>query len=360
MRITCVIAHLGGGGAERMMTHLCAGLASRGHRVTLLTLDNNTPDFYTLPASVTRARVHLPTFRAAGILGGLPRLFKLTRAIRKTHPQVVISFMTVTAVVSCLLLRVPMIYADHLDVRHTVFSRKWEILRNYLLRYVHAVTVLSKRDLDFVQAKYPRWRAHMIYNPALPPSEEKYARPEFLKPNVSYVLAVGRLATQKGFDRLLTAWSQLGPVRMGWRLAIIGGGTEESALKAQADKLGISGTVDFVPPQQEVFSAYTHAQILAMPSRTEGFPMVLLEAMAHGLAAVSFACTGPDVIIRDGVDGVLVPPDDVPAFTHALAELMQNETKRRELAARAKEVTSRFSLENYLNAYEDLCKNTNR
>ena len=88
--------------------------------------------------------------------------------------------------------------------------------------------------------------------------------------------------------------------------------------------------------------------------------MVLLEAMAHGLAAVSFACTGPDVIIRDGVDGVLVPPDDVPAFTHALAELMQNETKRRELAARAKEVTTRFSLENYLNAYEDLCKSACR
>ena len=132
MRITCVIANLGGGGAERMLTYLCAGLASRGHRVTLLTLDNSIPDFYTLPASVTRARVHLPTFRAAGIFGALPRLMKLTRAVRKTRPQVVISFMMVTVVVSCLLLRVPLIYADHLDVRHTVFSRKWESCQNRL------------------------------------------------------------------------------------------------------------------------------------------------------------------------------------------------------------------------------------
>ena len=355
MRITCVIGTLGSGGAERMMTYLCEGLAARGHQVTLLTLDDSVPDFYTLPASVTRARVHLPAFRAAGILGSIPRLIKLTRAVQKTRPQVLISFMTVTVICSCLFLRVPVVYADHLDVRHWVYSRKWEILRNYLLRFACVVTVLSERDLEFIREHHPRWHAQVVYNPALIPDNIPAARPEFLKPGVNYVLAVGRLNPQKGFGRLLAAWGRLGPVRVGWRLAIVGGGGEENTFKAQAEKLGISGTVDFVPPQKEIFSAYKHAQIFAMSSRAEGFPLVLLEAMACGLPAVSFNCTGPDVIIRDGVDGVLVEQDNVPAFTAALGELIRETQKRQQLGARAPEVLQRFSLKNYLDAYEELC-----
>lgn len=354
MRITCVIGNLGGGGAERMMTYLCAGLAARGHQVTLLTLDDTVPDFYTLPASVTRARVQLPTFRAAGLLGGLPRLFKLTRALKKTRPQVVISFMTISILASCLLLRIPYIYADHLDVRHLTYSRKWEILRNFLLRFARSVTVLSQRDLQFLQENHPRWRAQVVYNPALVPPQTEYARPAFMKPGFNYVLAVGRLTSQKGFDRLLPAWKTTR--QDGWRLAIIGGGEDAQKLKAQAEELGISESVDFVPPQQEVFSAYAHAQILAMSSRAEGFPLVLLEAMALGVPAVSFNCTGPDVIIRPDVDGVLVPQDDISAFAAALADVMQNEQKRRALGERAREVTQRFSLENYLDTYERLCQ----
>lgn len=356
MRITCVIGTLGSGGAERMMTYLCEGLAARGHQVTLLTLDDSVPDFYTLPAPVARARVHLPTFRAAGILGSIPRLIKLTRAVQKTRPQVVISFMTISVLASCLLLRVPYIYADHLDVRHLVYSRKWQFLRDILLRFAHTVTVLSERDLDFIHEHHPHWHAQVVYNPALVPPQISAARPEFLKPGVNYVLAVGRLNPQKGFDRLLAAWGRLGPVRVGWRLAIIGGGAEEKALKEQAEKIGISGTVDFIPPQQEIFSAYKHAQIFAMSSRTEGFPLVLLEAMACGLPAVSFNCTGPDAIIRHEEDGILVEQDNISAFVTALGRLMQDEVKRQQLAKHAPEVLQRFSLKNYLDVYERLCQ----
>ena len=354
MRITCVIGTLGGGGAERMMTYLCEGLAARGHQITLLTLDDSVPDFYTLPASVTRARVHLPTFRAAGLFGGVPRLFKLTRALKNTRPQVVISFMTISVLASCLLLRIPYIYGDHLDVRHLTYSRKWEFLRNIFLRFASTVTVLSQRDLQFLHKHHPRWRAQVVYNPALVPAEKDYPRPAFMEADKKYVLAVGRLTAQKGFDRLLSAWQQ---ARLpSWHLAIIGGGEDEQILKAQAERLDILDSVDFVAPQKEVFSAYVHAQLFAMSSRAEGFPLVLLEAMSHGLPAVSFACTGPDVIIRNGIDGILVKQDDVAALASALRELMQEEPKRQQFSERAREVVTRFSLQNYLDKYEELCR----
>ena len=84
--------------------------------------------------------------------------------------------------------------------------------------------------------------------------------------------------------------------------------------------------------------------------------MVLLEAMAAGLPTVSFACTGPDVIIRNGTDGFLVKQNHTDQLAAKLAELMADEEMRAAFGAQAKLVTERFSLANYLDAYEKLCK----
>lgn len=356
MRITCVISTLGGGGAERVMTYLCEGLAARGHHVTLLTLDTSTPDFYTLPACVHRERIHLPPFKSVGLLGGLLRLVRMTRALRRTRPEVVISFMAVNVLAAALLLRVPYIYADHLDVRHTPFSRKWQILRNYFLSRAARVAVLSRRDFEFIQTNHPAWKPVVIYNPALPCSHEKLPRPAFMQTDKKYVIAVGRLVAQKGFDRLLNAWHIICRQFPQWKLAIIGGGPDEHSLCAQLQTLQLQDCATILSPIKGLQAVYQHAELLAMSSRTEGFPMVLLEAMAAGVPAVSFNCTGPDAIVRSGIDGLLVTQDDVPGFAQALATLMQDASKRRAFGARAREVVERFSLDKYIDAYETLCQ----
>ena len=356
MRITCVIGTLAGGGAERVMTYLCAGLAARGHEVTLLTLDNSVPDFYSLSPAVTRVRVQLPSFRAAGVWGGIPRLWKLTRALRKTRPDVVISFMTISVLASCLLLRIPYIYADHLDVRYLAYSTKWKILRNILLRFASTVTVLSERDRKFIALYHPHWKAAVVYNPALACSGPEGEAPVWMRRGKKYVLAVGRLARQKGFDRLLEAWRRICDTFPDWRLAIVGGGPEELELKQLAEVLDVQYSVDFVPPQQDLAAIYRRAEFLVMSSRAEGFPLVLLEAMAAGKPAVSFSCTGPDVIIRDGVDGFLVKQNHTEELARQMARLMQDEAKRLLFGQSARAVTERFSLDKYIDAYEQLCR----
>lgn len=361
MRITCVIGTLGGGGAERVMTYLCGGLAARGHEVTLLTLDNSVPDFYTAPENVTRVRAHLPTFKKAGFFGGFARLWKMTKAVRQTRPDVVISFMTVSVLMSCLLLRVPYIYADHLDVRYLTCSRKWQILRNFLLARAHTVTVLSERDRKFIALYHPRWHnPQVIYNPALPLKQWFLPRPAFMPDKYQYVVAVGRLVRQKGFDLLLEAWRRVCDGFPNWKLLIVGAGPEENDLKSLADTLDVQHCVQFAPPVKGLDAVYRRAEIYAMSSRAEGFPMVLLEAMAAGLPAVSFSCTGPDVIIRDGVDGFLVKQNDTNKLAEKLAELMKDENKRAQFARRAQEVIKRFSLKDYIDAYENLCLNARK
>ena len=264
--------------------------------------------------------------------------------------------MTISVVASCWLLRVPIIYADHLDVRYLVYSLKWKILRNWLLGKAFAVTVLSQRDRKYIEAHHRAWRPVVIYNPALPQPQTSCPRPAFMQDGVPYVVTAGRLVKQKGYDRLLAAWEQVCATVAHWRLAIIGAGEDENELKALARTLGVQGRVDFIAPLKNLTAVYQHAQIYAMSSRAEGFPMVLLEAMAAGLPAVSFNCTGPDVIIRHGVDGFLVKQDDIDGLAAQLAALMQNEPLRRTFSRAAREITGRFSLEKYLDAYENLCQ----
>lgn len=355
MRITCVIGAIGCGGAERMMVLLSRSLADRGHKVTLLTLDNSIADFYPLPDNVTRVRLHFPPFGKANFAERVQRFLLMRRTLKELRPQVVISFMTVSILGACLSLRIPYIYGDHLDVRAFPFSFKWQCLRKWLLRYASMVTVLSERDRLYLESSFPKWPVKVVYNPALPACKTPLPRPEFMPEGYKYVLAVGRLVIQKGFDRLLAAWKKIGN-QSPWRMVIVGGGPEEEKLKKQAAEQGLTETVSFIPPLQEGLTAvYQYADILAMSSRTEGFPLVLLEAMAAGIPAVSFNCTGADVIIRPDEDGILVPQDDMNAFAEALSSLMNDEARRIELGKKAVEVVERFSLKKYVDTYEDLC-----
>ena len=149
------------------------------------------------------------------------------------------------------------------------------------------------------------------------------------------VLAVGRYTHQKAFDRLLRAWAAAA-VPEGWRLRIVGDGEEREALSSLVDTLGIGGTVLLDGPRADMDAVYREASILALSSRYEGLPMVLLEAQAYGLPAVAFNCQcGPSEVIADGKSGLLVPQGDIPALAKALETLMNNETLRREMGAEA-------------------------
>lgn len=356
MRITCIVPTLGAGGAERVMVHLCAGLASRGHQVTLLTLNNDVPDFYSAPETVRRVRTHVPPAAGLGLWGRFKRIGRLMRVLRSTKPEAVIDFMTLSVCLACWLLRVPFIFAVHLDITKVRLTRQWLKWRKFLLNRAAAVAVLSDKDVAYIRRHYPAWNPVVVYNPALrAPGVIKEDKPSFLNETNRHVIAVGRLTRQKGFDRLLEAWNLIRDDFPDWRLSIIGAGEEEAMLKSLADALDVTGSVRFVPPVKNMASVYAYADLYVMSSRYEGFPMVLVEAMAAGLPAVSFVCNGPDIIIRDGVDGFLAPQGDTDKLAARLAELMRDEEKRRAFGERAREVVRRYPMEKFVDGYEALC-----
>lgn len=159
------------------------------------------------------------------------------------------------------------------------------------------------------------------------------------------VLAVGRLDYQKGFDRLLDAWSLL-PVslRNNWHLDIYGQGEWKEMLQKQIDSAKIKTSAQIHIPTTDIFSEYANSAFLVMSSHYEGFPMVMVEAMSYGLPVVTFdyPC-GPRDIIRDGKNGILVPDGDIPALARAMERVMTDGPFRTRLGENACKVKETFS-----------------
>ena len=157
------------------------------------------------------------------------------------------------------------------------------------------------------------------------------------------VACVGRLSDEKGVDLLLEAWERVGARRPGWRLHVYGTGPDEAALREKARTSGPPGSVEFRGVVDDVEEALVEASVFALPSRAEGFPMSVLEAMAYGLPTVAFDCApGVRALLGDERGGVLVEPGDTAAFARELDRLIGDPELRRVLGAGARASVTRF------------------
>lgn len=167
-----------------------------------------------------------------------------------------------------------------------------------------------------------------------------------------YVVAIGRLVRQKGFDVLLEAFGRLRAAEVDLLLA--GDGPERGALEEAARRLGLQERLHFLGAlgPEAVASLYSGALFAACPSRWEGLPVVCLEAMASGRALVATTVDGIPDAVSDGETGLLVPPDDPPALAHALERLLGDEALRVRLGAAGRRVaTERFAWPRVATAY---------
>ncbi|HYP52150.1 MAG TPA: glycosyltransferase, partial [Pyrinomonadaceae bacterium] len=169
------------------------------------------------------------------------------------------------------------------------------------------------------------------------------------------LLAMGRLSYEKGFDLLLYAFGLAAGAQPGWHLEVWGEGPLRGELGRLAEGLGLAGRVSFPGFTRRPYEVMRRADLFAVTSRCEGFSNVLAEAMACGLPVVSFDCpSGPRHVIRDGVDGLLVAPQNVSALAATLGRLMSDERERARLASRAPEILERFGTQKVLEEWERL------
>ncbi|MDT0305848.1 glycosyltransferase family 4 protein [Streptomyces sp. DSM 44917] len=225
-------------------------------------------------------------------------------------------------------------------------------LRAAIVRWyprLDAVAVLTARDAEEYARRIPGLRVERVPNAV----HSLRQKPSTCASHIA--VAAGRLRPQKGFDLLIPAFGEAVAEFPDWQLRIFGAGDRHRQLRRLIDRHHLYNHVFLMGGTGRLDEEMAKASMFVLSSRHEGLPMVLLEAMSHGLPVVSFDCpTGPADVLTDGRDGVLVPPENVPALAAAMRRLMADETLRAELGDRALATVRAYSPEAVARQWEEL------
>lgn len=357
LRLTLVIHSLQGGGAEKTMALMANRWAEMGHTVAMITLDSVASDDYPLTADVVRVgldRMSVSRSKWEALFRNVTRIRELRRAIADARGDYVVSFtekMNVLVLIACRKIDTRVIACERTDPRHHPIGKTWSFLRRRMYQYSHAIVVQTNPIRDFVRPFAPRVPIHVVPNCIWSNSLVDDLSP--CRDRSKTIVAMGRLVPSKGFDILIQAFGQIASKHRDWSLAILGDGPAKAELQSQVSGLELEGRVKLLGWATEPASLLCQSQVFVMSSRYEGFPNALLEAMALGLAPISFDCeSGPREIIRHEVDGLLVPTQDVNALADALERLLSNDDERVRLAERALEVRERFSEAKFFSTWD--------
>jgi GalNAc-alpha-(1->4)-GalNAc-alpha-(1->3)-diNAcBac-PP-undecaprenol alpha-1,4-N-acetyl-D-galactosaminyltransferase len=359
MRLTLVISALERGGAERILSVLAGAWVKKGREVTLITFDDKEPPSYPLHPSIILKSLRVPNEEAGSPFVALSRNIKrirlLRRFIHQSRPDLVVSFLDFPNILTLLATRglgIPVIVSERANPDLVPVKPIWKRLRKSF--YPSAAALVCQTNAMVAQLQQTiKVAGYAIPNPVELPVTWNANAPKGGNNDSRTIIAMGRLVPQKGFDLLLQAFASIAARHPEWSLKVLGKGSLKDQLEAQAESLGLKDRVSFLGAFADPFPVLRSADLFVFSSRFEGFGNALTEAMACGLPAVSFDCpAGPADIIRHGVDGLLVPPENVPALTEAMDRLMGDNVEREKLASRAPDVLQRFSLERVLAMWE--------
>jgi glycosyltransferase involved in cell wall biosynthesis len=347
------------GGVQRFAHILGALLASRGHRVRLVGIAPEEPYPYDTSWAAGVHVVHRvrPPGRVYGghwwrrwrpnalvgaarhrlwIRRGARELSRLFAAARPGGIVIVAQVWAMEWVAAADCAGMPVIGMSHESYAASRASTRRDRVKRYYAD-VERLLCLTQEDAD-AWANDGMSNVGAMPNPLTVPIGE----PSPLTEKV--VVALGRLSYEKGFDLLVEAWAKVAAQHPDWTVRVYGTGPEEMALRAQIEAAGLDGRVELMGQTDDVPRALREASALAMPSRAEGWPLVLGEAMATGVPCVAFDCApGIREILSDGEDGIVVAPGNVTGFAEALGRLIADEETRRRMGAQALVSVQRFS-----------------
>lgn len=336
----------GAGGLERVLSIKASYLTDvLEYEVTILCLnDNHLDPFYNFSD-----KIKLCSILVSG--NAIQYIYKYKRGIEKIIEQLrpdVISVCddgTKAFFLPYLIgKKLPLIYERHASVQlnfSEIKINRVKRLKNkcshYLFRFLasqfNAVVVLTNGNKS-------EWRKDNVI--VIPNPLSFYPNKKSLLENNS-VIAVGSHSYNKGYDLLLDAWKLIIQNHKNWKLHVYGKFDALKTFPNYASKIGIDKNVSFYKPTAAIQERYLNSSIMVLPSRSEGFGMVLIEAMACGVPCVAFNCPhGPADIIIDNEDGLIVPNGNIKAFSEAIIKLIENKALRKKMGEHAEENVKRF------------------
>ncbi len=368
-KVIFIIPTLGGGGAERVFLHILKNLDRSKFTPCVVLFEKKGELLHELPVEIklTILKEHDETCRMYGTVF-IKLALRFSRFIKKERPDVIVSFMWYTNFITLIAEMInrissKVIVSERYGFAVSFEGRMAELLRRLIIRFFYPradtiivnSTAMGQQLKDTFHVKVDKIAT--IYNPVdistiRSLSEEEVDHPWFDQP-LPIIMSIGRVTRQKGFDQLIKAVKTLHDDGAACRLVILGKGPEEGNLKKLYFDLGMSDKVLFLGFQQNPYKYLARATIFVLSSFYEGFPNVLLEAIALGIPSVATQCpTGPDEIITSGENGLLVPPGDYHALAEAIKRLLQDECLRKKFALAGRKRAQDFAVEDIVRQYE--------
>jgi glycosyltransferase involved in cell wall biosynthesis len=358
------------GGVQRVTHNLATMLHERGHRVTVIGMQHAAVahDYGDRPYRwlVVNETPEPPSPSAGeGFVGRIdPRARAARRRHEAAHRAAVDRLTDVFAQVDDGIVVVMQIWSMNwvaeADTRHlhvigmshesfdaTLNSTRWERVNKYY-RELDLMLVLTQRDAE-------RFELEGFNNVGVMHNSLSFYPDEVSDLTSPVVVAAGRYAAEKGYDRLIDAFALVAPEHPEWVLRIFGHGPLQRQLEKQVERLGLADRVVLPGLAEDIEAELRASSVFALSSIHEGLPMALAEAMACGVPCVAFDCApGVREIVTDGVDGIVVPPRKVDALAEGLGRLMADEELRRRYGAAARESVRKFAPDAVLAQWEDV------
>ena len=346
MRIVyCIVSTFNSGGMERVLANKANFLAKEGHELFIVTTDQRgKKPFFELNDRIFQYDLAI-NYTDNPTKGLVSKMLAYPGKQRKHRQKLAALLQQLKAdvVVSMFDLEVSFLYKIKDGSKKVVeihFSRykRLQYGNSGLLRW--ADQFRSKQDW-YIAQRYDRFvvltQEDKLYwgdltNIQVIPNANSFQPMGSADLSVKRVIAVGRYDYQKGFDELVRIWKQVNKVHPDWSLAIFGQGSLKAELQALIEELGLQEVVQLCAPVDHIEKEYLASSILAMTSRYEGLPMVLLEGQACGLPLVAYACKcGPRDIIKEGSNGFLLAEGDEEGLAGKLIDLMYSAVLREQM-----------------------------
>ena len=351
----------GAGGLERVLSIKASYLAEQlGYEVTILCLnDNHLNTFYTFSDKINFRSIKVSKNPMQYVMHYIKGIRKIVAHLQPDVIAVCDDGLKGFFVPYILEKKIPIIYERHASVQLNFASvsskNRWTSLKNrvslFLMQQLantfEAFVVLTQGNTK----EWPTKNVKVIPNPLSFYSEQNATL------GAKRVIAVGSHSHNKGYDLLLRAWKQVVAKDETWKLYIYGKIDDNQTYLTLAQELGISDAVVFSKPVKAIEQEYLKSSIMVLPSRSEGFGMVLIEAMACGVPCVAFDCPhGPADIITHQEDGILVPNGNEAELAQALVQLMEDDMLRKQMGEQAKVNVRRYLPELVMPQWDALFK----
>ena len=347
-RIALITGKVGTGGIQDLVFDLAEGLTRKGARVLTL-----SPPSFAYEERFRKAGLEIHPFPLRRLLDARAVL-SLLRPIRRFRPHAVNVHSNSASYVGRFVARalgLPCLYSSQGEPVHDVpledfpqrDRRKIPVLRtqHLALRCARSFPGESERSLALSRRQGRAKECFVLPNgvrsPDVSPEAGRTFRRQFGIPEHAFVIgSVARFVPQKGLDTLLKAFALSRARTDNWNLVLVGDGPLAPDLVRLAEQLKVRPYVTFTGFQSALGPVYAALDVFALPSRWEGQPLSLLQAMATGLAVIGSAVNTMPEVLRGGSDGLLVPPDDPPELAAALTRVASDEPLRRNLGTRAR------------------------